>query len=119
MDAPGEKYVKVEVVRFPKFRYLKGNYKTKVSPLDRFFWAGGIGLYISTGFGIKIDSKKVYVNNVDAVVLYNLHREFMEVIHGPGGKEMAAEQWIRIGPSVLKECPRGFIFLEPGYISIV
>jgi hypothetical protein len=112
-----EQYVTVYAKPFPKLKELKGSYLHKISPLDRFFWMG-LGHYIPQTLPLVINPKKVYINPVDAALLYALHRDFMLIIHGPEAKSMAADQWTDLGPNTLKHVPRGVIWLEEGYLTI-
>ena len=109
----------LRVTNFPDESALYGNVLGNITPLDRFFWCGGLGHYIDGRMNVAIDPKKVYVSPHDANVLYSIHRDFMVLIHGEIGQEIAVEQWLRLGPAVIPKLPKGIVAMEDGYLSIV
>lgn len=109
----------VKIAKFPDERALYGNLLDRVSPLDRFYWCGGLGNYIDGKLELSVDPKKVFISVADAEILYRLHRDFVASIN-PGGDsiEISADLWFRVGPTVLPSVPKGVVAMADGYLSI-
>lgn len=106
----------VKVLPFPSVKSLSGNVKTLISPIDLFFLVA-LGPIIQRP-DISFDPKKIHLSNYDGRYLFALFKIFMVKVYPIDGHSVAADIWIKVGPSLSSQMPEGFIGFEEGYLKL-